>query len=189
MKLTGTSVPTDVFRGQTHSAPHHACRQSWQLLLFSLDLMRRVLAVALAASLFAPVGVAKEQPVVSVSSEPTGLTVESQKDGKKLIPGIDIYSDGSVAIRRYDGSEATKQIDAGAVHRLLAALARTNFYKVTEDSFHSELASADKGGTTERVVITDCPVWSLRTQVGGGHDRQNSTLCGRWSSTTQRTAS
>ncbi len=129
--------------------------------------MRRVLAVALAASLFAPVGVAKEQPVVSVSSEPTGLTVESQKDGKKLIPGIDIYSDGSVAIRRYDGSEATKQIDAGAVHRLLAALARTNFYKVTEDSFHSELASADKGGTTERVVITDCPVWSLRTQVGG----------------------
>jgi hypothetical protein len=129
--------------------------------------MRHVLAVAISAGLFALSSDAKEQPVISAFSEPTGLTVESQKTGKKIIPGIDIYSDGTVAVRRYDGSEAPKHIDLGAVRRLAASLARTNFYKVTEDSFDAELARAEKGGVTERIVITDCPVWGLRTRVGG----------------------
>jgi hypothetical protein len=129
--------------------------------------MRHVLTVALSAGLFALSSDAKEQPVITASSEPTGLTVESQKAGKKIIPGIDIYSDGTVAVRRYDGSEATKHIDPEAVRRLAASLARTNFYKVTEDSFDAELARGEKGGVTERIVITDCPVWGLRTRVGG----------------------
>ena len=47
---------------------------------------------------------AKEPSLVSVSSEPTGLTVKSQRSGKKVIPGIDIYSDGTALVRRYDGS-------------------------------------------------------------------------------------
>jgi hypothetical protein len=134
--------------------------------LFSLDLMRHVIAIALSAGLFTLSSDAKEQPVISASSEPTGLTVESQKTGKKIIPGIDIYSDGTVAVRRYDGSEATKHIDPEAVRRLAASLARTNFYQVTEDSFDAELARAQKDGVTERVVVTDCPIWGLRTRVG-----------------------
>jgi hypothetical protein len=129
--------------------------------------MRHVIAVALSAGLFAISCDAKDQPVISASSEPTGLAVESQKTGKIIIPGIDIYSDGMVAVRRYDGSEATKHIDPDAVRRLAASLARTNFYKVTEDSFEAELARAEKGGVTERTVITDCPTWGLRTSVGG----------------------
>jgi hypothetical protein len=129
--------------------------------------MRRVIAVALSAGLFALSSDAKEQPVISAFSEPTGLTVESQKTGKKIIPGIDIYPDGTVAVRRYDGSEATKHIDPKAVRRLAASLACTNFYKITEDSFEAELARAEKGGVTERIVITDCPIWGLRTRVGG----------------------
>jgi hypothetical protein len=129
--------------------------------------MRHVIAVALSVGLFALSGDAKEQPIIGASSEPTGLTVESQKTGKKIIPGIDIYSDGTVAVRRYDGSEATKHIGPEAVRRLGASLVRTNFYKVTEESFDAELARAEKGGVTERVVITDCPIWALRTRVGG----------------------
>jgi hypothetical protein len=127
--------------------------------------MRHVVA-ALAAILLALTSTAKEQPVVSVSSEPTGLTVESRKSGKKMIPGIDIYFNGLVAIRRYDGSEATKHIDPGAVDRLTESLARTGFYKVTEDSFEAELTRADKPGAITRTFITDCPTWSLRTRVG-----------------------
>ena len=70
---------------------------------------------------------AKDRPVVSISSEPTGLTVHS-KTGEKIVPGIDIYPDGLVLIRRYDGSEARKHIDRLRIDRLLRSLARTRFY-------------------------------------------------------------
>ena len=129
--------------------------------------MRHVIAAALSVGLCALSSDAKEQPIISASSEPTGLTVESQKTGKKIIPGIDMYSDGRVAIRRYDGSEATKHIDPEAVRHLAASVARTKFYEITEDSFNAELARAEKGGVTERIVITDCPIWGLRTHING----------------------
>jgi hypothetical protein len=129
--------------------------------------MRATLATILFVGLFAVNSGAKEEPVISASSDPTGLTVESQKSGKKIIPGIDIYSDGSVAIRRYDGSEATKHIAPEAVRHLAASLARTKFYEITEDSFSAELARAQKGGVTKRIVITDCPIWGLRACING----------------------
>jgi hypothetical protein len=129
--------------------------------------MRHVLALSLAASLLALTSTAKEQPVVSVSSEPTGLTVKSQRSGKKIIPGIDIHSDGTVLVRRYDGSEASKHIDRTAVETLLRSLDRTRFYKISEDSFNTEVDSSHRPGEVERIVITDCPIWTIRTRNGG----------------------
>jgi hypothetical protein len=129
--------------------------------------MRHAITAALLLPLSALSSLAREQPVISASSEPMGLTVESQKTRKEMIPGIDIFSDGRVSVRRYDGYEATKHIDPEVVRRLAASLMRTRFYKVTEDSFEAELARAQKDGVTERTVITDCPVWGLRVRLGG----------------------
>lgn len=110
---------------------------------------------------------AKERSVVSVSSEPTGLTVKSQRSGKKIIPGIDIYSDGTVLVRRYDGSEAIMHLDRAAVDTLLQSLDRTRFYKITEDSFHAEVDKSHRSGEVERIVMTDCPIWTIRTRNAG----------------------
>jgi hypothetical protein len=95
--------------------------------------MRHVVA-ALVSTMLALSSAAKGPPVVSISSEPTGLTVHS-KTGEKIVPGIDIYSDGLVFIRRYNGSKARKHIDRSRIDLLLRSLARTRFYEVTEDSF------------------------------------------------------
>ncbi len=133
---------------------------------------------ALAVGLLALTCAAKQQPVVSVSSDPSGLTVESQKTGKKMIPGVDIYSDGSVTIRHYDGSEATKHIDVAAVDRLLKSLVHSKFYRVTEDSFDAEVDASQRPGTTERIVITDCPTWTLR--VSQGHVTHSTSFYGLW---------
>jgi hypothetical protein len=130
--------------------------------LVSLDLTRHVFVAALAAIFLGLIATAKQQPVVSLSSDPSGLTVESQKTGKKLIPGIDIYLDGAVAVRRYDGSEAHKRIDRNAVENLVNALERTRFYLVTEDTFYKEIDKSQRPGEAERIIITDCPTWTLR---------------------------
>lgn len=140
--------------------------------------MRHTAIAIVAASLLTITSAAARGSIVSVSSEPTGLTVESRKTGKKMIPGIDIYSDGAVAVRRYDGSEATKYIDIRAVDQLLRSLERSNFYKVTEDSFHAEVDASQRPGTTERIIITDCPIWTIR--VRQGHATHSTTFYGLW---------
>jgi hypothetical protein len=129
--------------------------------------MRLVAAAELAAMLLAVSAPAKERPVVSVSSEPTGLTVKSQKSGKKIVPGIDIYSDGRVIVRRYDGSEASKHIDKTAVETLLQSLDSLRFYKISEKSFDAEVNKSNPPGEVERIVITDCPIWRIRTRDAG----------------------
>jgi hypothetical protein len=132
----------------------------------------------LAFSLLTLTCAAKQQPVVSVSSDPSGLTVESQKTRKKMIPGVDIYSDGSVIVRHYDGSEATKRIDIAAVDRLRESLVRSKFYRVTEASFAAEVDASQRPGTTERTVITDCPTWTLR--VSDGDTKHSTSFYGLW---------
>jgi hypothetical protein len=129
--------------------------------------MRLVAAAELAAVLLAVSAPAKERPVVSVSSEPTGLTVRSRNSGTKIIPGIDIYSDGTVIVRRYNGSESTKHIDRTAVETLLQSLDRTRFYKITEESFNAEVNKSNPPGEVERIVITDCTIWRIRTRDAG----------------------
>ena len=145
--------------------PQRVCHDTLpRLISVSLDLMRLVVVAGFAAILLAATSSAKERSVVSVSSDPTGLTVKSQTSGQKITPGIDIYSDGTVLIRRYDGSEATKHIDKTAVETLLQSLSRTRFYKITEDSFNTEVNGSHPPGEVERIVITDCPIWTIRTR-------------------------
>jgi hypothetical protein len=103
----------------------------------SLDPMRFVILAGFAVMLLAVTSRTKERSIVSVSSEPTGLTVKSQRSGKT------------------------------AVETLLRSLDRTRFYKITEDSFNAEVDSSHRPGEVERIVITDCPIWTLRTRNGG----------------------
>jgi hypothetical protein len=140
--------------------------------------MRHHLLAALASSLLALTCAATPQPVVSVSSNPTGLTIGSERTGKQMIPGIDIYPDGAVTVRRYDGSEVTKRIDSKAVDRLVGSLVRSRFYTVTEDSFHAEVDQSQPHGTAERIIITDCPFWTVC--VRQGRITHSTTFYGLW---------
>jgi hypothetical protein len=128
--------------------------------------MRSFLLAAVTIILLPWSSSAKEAPVVSLSSEPTGLTVKS-KSGKKIVPGIDIYSDGAVAVRRYDGSEARKGIDTSALETLLDRLERTRFYNITEDSFDAEFDASRRPGEWSKMFITDCPIWTLQIRQAG----------------------
>jgi hypothetical protein len=135
--------------------------------------MRCLLLTAVALPLVLEISAAKESPVISLSSEPTGLTVKS-KSGEQIIPGIDIYSDGRVAIRRYDGSEATKRLAKDAIQKLLDRLERTRFYNITEESFDAEFYASQRPRevdgtftTTSRIFITDCPIWTLQILHAG----------------------
>lgn len=95
------------------------------------------------------------------------MTVRSQKSGKKIIPGIDIYSDGTVTVRRYDGSEVIKHIEKTAIETLLRSLDSTKFYEISEESFDAEVNKSHPPGEGERIVITDCPIWRIRTRNAG----------------------
>ena len=96
--------------------------------------MRRVTYALLisAASVFA--SHAKEPPVVTVTSKPTGRSISA-------VPKWELYSDGTVSIRRYDGTKRTKRIAQAKVEALLKKLDKLGFYRITNQSVD---ASIDK---------------------------------------------
>jgi len=71
------------------------------------------------------------------------------------------------ANRRFDGSEATKHIDKTAVETLLNSLDNTRFYRITEESFDAEVNKSHPPGEVERIVVTDSPIWRIRTRNAG----------------------
>jgi hypothetical protein len=71
------------------------------------------------------------------------------------------------ANRRFDGSEANKHIDKTAVETLLNSLDNTRFYRITEESFDTEVNKSHPPGEVERIVVTDSPIWRIRTRNAG----------------------
>src|SRR6266567_2955002 len=101
---------------------------------------------------------AKEIPVITVTSKLTGRLITS-------VPRWELYSDGSVSIRRYDGTKRRKRIDPTNVATLLEKLDKLGFYRITSQSveasiekFTTKTTRTSQGATAEveRIVITDC---------------------------------
>jgi hypothetical protein len=112
---------------------------------------------------------AKELLVISVTSKPTGRLIAA-------VPKWDLYSDGSVAIRRYDGARRTKRIDSAKVAALIKKLEKLGFYRITSKSveasvekFTTKTVRTSQGATAEveRVVITDCDLSTMSVRRAG----------------------
>jgi hypothetical protein len=120
-----------------------------------------------AASLFA--SHAKELPVITVTSKPTGRLITS-------VPQWELYSDGSVSIRRYDGTKRRKSIDPANVATLLKKLDKLGLYRITSQSVEASIekfttkttrASQGAAAEVERIVITDCNLSTISVRHAG----------------------
>jgi hypothetical protein len=112
---------------------------------------------------------AKELPVISVTSKPTGRLIAA-------VPRWDLFSDGSVAIRTYDGSRRTKRIDSAKVAALLKKLENLGFYRISSKSveasvekFTTKTVRTPQGASAEveRVIVTDCDLSTISVRHGG----------------------
>jgi hypothetical protein len=66
--------------------------------------------------------------VISLREMPTSLQVVSEKSGKTIFPGIDIYADGRCSIRRWNGTEFEHQISKETLAELLRKLQESGFF-------------------------------------------------------------
>jgi hypothetical protein len=114
-------------------------------------------------------GHVKEVPVITVTSKPTGRLISA-------VPEWELYSDGAVSIRRYDGTRRTKHIAPAKVEALLRKLDKLGFYRITNksvdasiDKFTTKMTRTSQGATAEveRIVITDCDLSSISVRHAG----------------------
>jgi hypothetical protein len=112
---------------------------------------------------------AKELPVITVTSKPTGRLISA-------VPRWEMYSDGAVSIRRYDGTKRTKHIALAKVEALLRKLDELGFYRITKQSVDAsidksttKMTRTSQGATAEveRIVITDQELSTISVRHGG----------------------
>src|ERR1044072_810717 len=125
--------------------------------------MRRITYALLISAASVLASHAKEPPVITVTSKPTGRLISA-------VPKWELYSDGTVSIRRYDGTKRTKRIAQAKVEALLKKLDNLGFYCITNqsvdasiDKFTTKMTRTSHGVTAEveRVVITDCDLSTI----------------------------
>src|SRR5919197_5597410 len=112
---------------------------------------------------------AKELPVITVTSKPTGRLISA-------VPRWQLYSDGAISIRRYDGTKRTKRIAPAKVEALLRKLDKLGFYRITKqsvdasiDKFTTKITRTSPGPTAEveRIVITDQELSTISVRHAG----------------------
>ena len=128
--------------------------------------MRRWLVSAMLVIFAVNPGHAKEPPVISVAYLTSARRFFSAVTEKQITPGIDIYSDGLVSIRRFDGTEQTKYIKAEHVQPLVDSLEKTKFYEISEDSFRAAVNKSRADGASERISITDLATTKISVRTG-----------------------
>jgi hypothetical protein len=131
--------------------------------------MRRVTYALLISAASVLASHAKELPVITVTSKPTGRLISA-------VPKWELYSDGTVSIRRYDGTKRTKRIAQAKVEALLRRLDKLGFYRITNQSvdasinkFTTKMTRTSQGATAEveRIVITDCDLSTIAVRRAG----------------------
>jgi len=131
--------------------------------------MRRISCALLISAASVLASHAKEPPVITVTSKPTGRLISA-------VPKWELYSDGAVSIRRYDGTKRTKRIAQAKVEAFLKKLDKLGFYRITNqsvdasiDKFTTKMTRTSHGVTAEveRVVITDCDLSTIAVRRAG----------------------
>ena len=70
--------------------------------------------------------------VVSVAEWPTMFASRSKTTGETMVPGIEIYSDGTTIIKPRNGHEMAKRIDAQRLRELFTFLRDQHLFDVTD---------------------------------------------------------
>jgi hypothetical protein len=127
-----------------------------------------LVTLSFATSLFGAIDHTKEGLVVRVTAKPTGREVVS-------VPTVELYSNGFVSIRNYDGTKRTKMVDPKRVSALLAKFQKLGFYRVTAQTVQASIEQAAnprigtrRTGTAEvkKIVITDCDISTISVRRG-----------------------
>jgi hypothetical protein len=83
----------------------------------------------------APVAqMASSQPVISIEQRPTMFRVMSQRSGREITPGIDIFADGRCSVRTFGGEELERSLRRSDVRHLLEFFGRQGLFTVSDDS-------------------------------------------------------
>jgi hypothetical protein len=94
-----------------------------------------VVLTALAGCRHAPVAqTASSQPVISIEQRPTMFRVMSQRSGREITPGIDIFADGRCSVRTFGGEELERSLRRSDVRQLLEFFDRQGLFTISEDS-------------------------------------------------------
>ena len=107
--------------------------------------------------------------MITVTSKPTGRLITA-------VPRWELYSNGSVSIRLYDGARRTKTIDSAKIAALLKKLDKLGFYRITSQSVEASIdkftpktirTSQGVAAEVERVVVTDCDLSTISVRRAG----------------------
>lgn len=82
--------------------------------------------------------------VISVEEEPTFIRVLSQRTGKEITPGIDIFADGRCLVRKFDGTEFEKRLRPDDVHGLLQFFERQGLFNISQASIERAIDGANE---------------------------------------------
>ena len=125
-----------------------------------------VLAVAVATFAGcrnAPIAKRPTQPVISVTVRPTMFRVISQRSGREITPGIEIFADGRCAIRSFGGEEFEKRLRVGEVDSLLEFFEREGLFAISDASIERAI---DRELEPVRTELPDGGVqWATRGRV------------------------
>jgi hypothetical protein len=76
----------------------------------------------------------QQQPVIKVEERSRMFRVISQRSGKPIVPGIDIFADGRCAVRTYNGEEVERFLLPKDVQVLLEFFEERGLYSISSDS-------------------------------------------------------
>jgi hypothetical protein len=80
--------------------------------------------------------------VVSVEERPSIFGKRSPTTGEYIIPGIEIYADGTTIIKSSDGEATAKRIDLKRVQELLAFFGEQKLFEISQTKIFEDMKKA-----------------------------------------------
>jgi len=100
------------------------------------------------------------KPVITVAYESSMMYTVSKENGKRILPGCDIFADGRCFLRSVDGDEITMRLPQGEVDDLLKFCEKQGFFSTSNKSLetstkpqHYLLVTNDASGLPSIVTI------------------------------------
>lgn len=105
-------------------------------------LPRILILLSIASGIIAATEPESSQLIVSVAELPTMFPVLSKTTGETIIPGIEIYSDGTTIIKRRDGHDLAKHIDGKQLHELITFIDNQHIFDLTTERIAQDIEKA-----------------------------------------------
>ena len=82
--------------------------------------------------------------VVSIKHESTMFEIRSKFTGKRISPGLEIYSNGRVTVCDFDGNETEKRLQLRDVQALLRSLEQAGLFSLSPGDIESSIERENK---------------------------------------------